>query len=166
MVGRISRAFNYMDIEMFKILYPSMIRSHMEYAVQAWSPHLMKDINLLEKVQKRATRLVHSLRNCTYDERLTALGLTSLKERRERGDLIEVYKIIHGFENVDRKKLFTLEKEKLNRIFRGHQWRIWKPRKNNKRRKVFFDFRVIDRWNELPLSVADKSDNRFFQKWT
>ena len=141
---------------MFKILYPSMIRSHMEYAVQAWSPHLMKDINKLENVQRRATRLVHSLRNCTYEARKKALDLTSLKERRERGDLIEVYKIMHGFENVDRKKFFTLEKEIHRFIFKGHQWRIWKPQKRNKGRKVFFDFRVIDSWNALPPSVVDR----------
>ncbi|CAL4109488.1 unnamed protein product, partial [Meganyctiphanes norvegica] len=50
-VGWIRRTFTYMDIPMFKGLYPSLVRSHMEHAVQAWSPHLKKDINLLEKVQ-------------------------------------------------------------------------------------------------------------------
>ena len=52
MVGWIKRTFSYMDIDMFKALYPSLVRSHMEYAVQAWSPQLRKDIQLLEKVQQ------------------------------------------------------------------------------------------------------------------
>ena len=62
MVGRINRSFEYMDVGMFKAIYPSMIRSHMEHAVQAWSPHLQKDRNLLESVQRRATKLVDSLK--------------------------------------------------------------------------------------------------------
>ena len=111
MVGRINRAFNYMDVDMFKAIYPSMIRSHMEYAAPAWSPHLKKDINLLEQVQRRATRLVLSLRDSTYEHRKSVLGLTSLEDRRIRGDLIEVYKIIHGLEKVQRSKFFILESE-------------------------------------------------------
>ena len=92
------------------LIYPSMIRSHMEHAVQAWSPQLKKDINLLELVQRRATKLVGSLRDCTYEQRKTALGLTSLQVRRARGDLIEVFKIIHGFENIQCDPFFKLEK--------------------------------------------------------
>ena len=50
MIGRINRTFSYMDVDMFKAIYPSMIRSHMEYAVQAWSPQTAREINLLEPV--------------------------------------------------------------------------------------------------------------------
>ena len=88
MVGRIKRTFSYMDEEMFKYLYPSLVRSQMEYAVQAWSPSLKKDIDLLEKVQQRATKLVPSLKDKPYEERKQALNLTSLEERRVMGDLI------------------------------------------------------------------------------
>ena len=104
MVGRIRNTFTYMDIDKFKAIYPSLIRSHMEYAVQAWSPQLAKDINLLEQVQHRATKLVPSLKDEPYETRLKELGLTTLKERRERGDLIEVFKLMHGLENVDIKR--------------------------------------------------------------
>lgn len=101
-VGRIRHTFTYMDCEMFMSLYPSLVRSQMEYSVQAWSPHYRRDIIKLEKVQRRATKIVPELRNLPYEERLKTLGLTTLEERRHRGDLIEVFKITHGFENVSR----------------------------------------------------------------
>ena len=69
---------------MFKYLYPSLVRSHMEYAVQVWSPHFQKDIELLEKVQRRATKLVPSLKDEPYEVRKRALKLTSLTDRRIR----------------------------------------------------------------------------------
>jgi len=67
---------------------------------QAWRPYLRKDIDLLEKVQKRATRLIINDRGLPYGERLTRLGLTTLETRRLRGDLIEVFKIFKGFDDV------------------------------------------------------------------
>ena len=76
----------------------------MEYAVQAWSPHLKKDIKTLEKVQRRAFNIVPELQGLSYERQLLDLGMTSLEERRRRGDLIEVFKIMHGYENLDRSK--------------------------------------------------------------
>ncbi|CAL4075568.1 unnamed protein product, partial [Meganyctiphanes norvegica] len=86
MVGRIRHTFTYINKDIFKAVYPSLVRSHMEFAVQAWSPQLKKDIIKLEKVQQRATRLVPELRGLTYEQRLKQLGLTTLEERRRRGD--------------------------------------------------------------------------------
>ena len=154
MVGRINRTFNYMDEDMFKAVYPSMIRSHMEYAVQSWSPHLVKDIVLLEKVQRRATKLVHRLRDEPHEERMQELGLTSLAERRERGDLIQVFKIIHGFDNLKRTDFFKLHRDSVRPATRGHEWRILTPQTNTDRRRKFFDVRVINLWNELPENVV------------
>ena len=83
----------------------------MEYAVQAWSPHLKKHINLLEQVQLRATKLVPTLKDEPYETRLKELDLTTLEQRRKRGDLIEVFKLMHGLENVDRTHFFKLSRE-------------------------------------------------------
>jgi ribonuclease P/MRP protein subunit RPP40 len=85
----------------FLKLYKSLVRPKLQYAIQAWRPHLQKEINLLEKVQRRATRLIYSLRNKSYEDRLKALKLTTLKTRRIRGDLIEVFKIFNGFDQID-----------------------------------------------------------------
>ena len=70
MLGRIRHTFTYMNKYIFMKVYPSLVRTHMEYAVQAWSPQLKKDITSLEKVQKRATRLVPELGGLSYSERL------------------------------------------------------------------------------------------------
>ena len=74
----------------------------MEYCVQAWNSYYLyrKDIDILEKIQRRATKMVPELRHLSYIDRLKRLKLTSLEERRQRGDLIETYKIISGKENV------------------------------------------------------------------
>jgi ribonuclease P/MRP protein subunit RPP40 len=78
------RNFSRIDREDFNILYKGYIRPHLEYAVQAWSPHLRKDIDCLERVQRRATKLVHGLNKNSYEDRLKLLGLTTLEKRKEK----------------------------------------------------------------------------------
>ena len=68
--------------------------------MHAWRPNLRKDIDLLEKVQKRATRLIINDRGLTYTKRLKKLGLITLETRRLRGNMIEVFKIFKGFDDV------------------------------------------------------------------
>ena len=89
-LGRIRRTLTSMNKTMFMKVYPSMVRSHLEYAAQAWSPRLRKDIVMLEKVQRRATKMIPECREMEYEQRLEYLGLTTLEERRRRGDLIQV----------------------------------------------------------------------------
>ena len=90
-------------------LYKSLVRSCLEYCVQAWQPYLVKDIKLMEKVQKRMTRMLPDLKNMSYPESLKILGLTTLESRRLRGDLIEVFKTEKGFINIDRNIFFFTE---------------------------------------------------------
>ena len=107
MVGLIRRTFSYIDKEMCRTLYCTLVRPHLEYAVQSWSPFYRKDINELEKVQRRMTKLVPELKDLTYEERCRQLDLTTLEKRRERGDLIETYKIVHGRENIRKEDFFS-----------------------------------------------------------
>ena len=99
-IGMIGRQFRKLDKEDFLILYKSFIRPHVEYCIQAWSPYRGKDIQCLENVQRRATKLVEGLERETYEERLQQLGLTTLEMRRRRGDMIEVYRLMSD----DRKR--------------------------------------------------------------
>ena len=87
-LGMIKRSFEFKSIAVVRHLYKAVVRSKLEYAIQAWSPHLQKDKDLLEGVQRRATKIVPALRDVPYDERLKAFGLTTLTERRIRGDMI------------------------------------------------------------------------------
>ncbi len=96
MVGLIKRTSTSVNTNVFTALYNTMIPPTMGYANCIWSPYLIKDINLLENVQKQATRMCHELRNMTYPERLRALGLPTLQYRRLRHDMIQVFKTFTG----------------------------------------------------------------------
>ena len=99
-MGLVKRNYRDLDAESFLLLYKTYIRPNLEYCVQVWSPHLKKDVQLLERVQRKSTKLERGLNKLSYQERLQRLGLTTLEERRERGDLITVYKILTGKEKL------------------------------------------------------------------
>lgn len=158
----IKRHFFRPDIATFRILYNSFIRPHLEYSIQAWSPYLRKDINVLEKVQRRATKLVNGLKHVPYEERLKRIGLTTLEKRRVRGDLIETYKILTGKENVDSSKFFVLNHGSHN--LRGHRFKLYKSRSRLNTRKFFYSQRVVEVWNSLPDNVVEAETTNCFKK--
>ena len=158
-LGMIKRTFCYLDKDVVLQLYKSLVRPHLEYSVQAWRPHLRKDIDLIERVQRRATKLISSLKDMTYENRLKLLNLTTLETRRLRGDLIEVYKILKGFDDIDSSRFFELSSE---RRTRGHILKLFKPGCKLDCRKFVFSQRVIDIWNSLDSDiVACESVNSF-----
>jgi len=75
---------------------PLPLRSHACVGLQAWSPYLAKDIELPEKVQRRATKCVTGMKCMMYEQRLQLLNNTTLERKRQMGDLIKVYKILTG----------------------------------------------------------------------
>ena len=98
MMGLIRRTFSYLDPITFRKLYISFVRPHLEYAQPVWSPHLRKHIKMLETVQIRATKLVDGFSNKTYSERLIELNIPTLLHRRERGDMIQVWKHLNSYD--------------------------------------------------------------------
>ena len=99
-LGRLRKTFKFFNAEIFKILYPTFVRPHLEYASSVWNSISMQHETKLEGIQRRATKMVVETRTMEYEDRLKALGLTTLELRRKRGDLIQTYKIINGFEEV------------------------------------------------------------------
>ena len=164
-LGIIKRTFSTFEISSFALLYKTYVRCHMEYCVQAWNPYYRKDIDILEKIQRRATRMVPELRHLSYSDRLHRLKLTSLEDRRQRGDLIEAYKIISGKENVRCDKFFKMADSNVsNNITRGNSKKLYKPRLNKGilQRSNFFSVRVVNSWNQLPEEVISaKTVNSF-----
>ena len=151
-LGLIFRTFTYMDREMFLNLYKSLVRPHVEYATSIWSPVYKKDIIQIENVQRRATRLVSNLKYLTYPERLKTLGLPTLEYRRDRANMIQVYKILNNIDKVDKDSLFKMSTYQATR---GHSQKIYKQRYRLKIRGHFFSNRIVDSWNDLPSEVVN-----------
>jgi len=97
-VGQIRSSFTYLDRDTFKRLYTALVRPHLEYALAVWSPYLAKHINMIESVQMRATKLVDSMGEMEYEDRLRNLKLPTLKYRRRRGDMIEIFKRLNAYD--------------------------------------------------------------------
>ena len=116
-VGLIRRNIVYKEKELIIPLYKTVVRPHLEYCIQAWRSYRKKDIDILERVQRRANKMIQKLRNISYEMCLKEYGLTTLETMRLRGDQIEVFKILNGYENVDRNIFFAVKEE---RRTRGH----------------------------------------------
>ena len=82
--------------EILTTLYKALVRTHLEYANQAWNPYLKKDKITIENVQRRTTKLIPGIRKYSYSKRLQILKLPTLEYRRKRGRMIEVFKILNG----------------------------------------------------------------------
>ena len=104
-------------------LYKQLVRPHFGYAIQAWNPYLEKYKFLLEQVQRRATRLIPSLRHLPYESRLRSLGLTTLQLRRVSGDMIQVLKFLTDSDSLG--SCSYLGKVSSSRT-RGHDWKLAK----------------------------------------
>ena len=141
-------------------LFNAFVIPHLEYAIQFCSPFLRKDVIKLEKVQRRATKLIPSLRNKSYEDRLRELNLYSLEKRRVRGDMIEVWKIMKGKENVDRASLFTLD---TNGVTRNNGYKIVGKRFSLDITRNFFTYRVVEEWNKLPAEVVNSNTIETFK---
>jgi ribonuclease P/MRP protein subunit RPP40 len=123
LLGLIYRTIVYRDGPLMKRLCTALVRPHLEYANAVWHPRYKKDSDNLERVQHRATRMVPGMSNIPYEERLRKLDLPSLVYRRYRGDMIEVYKYLHGLYDMDHSSLIPLH---TGRITRGHSMKLQK----------------------------------------
>ena len=120
----------------------------------------MKDKQLLEKVQHRFTRMFPHLKNLSYKDRLSELGLWSLEERRNRADLIEVFKMVKQLSSVPWNRFFKRAEDS---VTRSHSWKLVKESCRCNCRLHFFSQRVINRWNSLSQDDIDAATVNSFK---
>jgi hypothetical protein len=166
MAGMLLRTFSTRNQDLLVKLYRSYIRPHLEYCVQVWSPYMVKDVLVLEKVQQRFTKKIDDMHEYSYEDRLALLDMTSLADRRRRGDMILVHKIFSGDAGVDLDTVFCISEESRTR---GHQYKLQKNHCRLEIRRNFFSARVVTQWNELPEQVVNARTLQTFKhrydKW-
>ena len=155
MIAWVTRNLIIREINVMRNVYKTIIRPHLEYCAQLWSPLACHGnwatIIELENVQRRFTRLIDDIGTLPYSERLDALQITTLAERRVRGDLIEAYKIVNGLVEYG-KDIFNLSRsgDKIVSTKSNNIDRNIKTLSNN-----FLSERVISFWNKLPSFVRN-----------
>ena len=118
----------------------SLYLTFIEFAVPVWCPFLKGDIDMIEQVQQRATKLIPTIRNLSYENRLRKLELTTLKDRRLKGDLIQMFKIMNKMDKCDRYNRFKII---LNQV-RGHCFKYFKEITRQPCRENFFYNRIVN----------------------
>jgi hypothetical protein len=106
----LNRTFRYFDVDLAKLLYCAFVRPQLEFTMSAWCAYQAGVIYKLERVQQRATKLAPA-KNLSYEERLKMSGLTTLEKRRERVDLIQLYKAVNGLDKINWTSTSSLQQE-------------------------------------------------------
>ena len=162
MVGIIRRTFSFLNCDTFRKLYIAFVRPHLEYAQAVWSPHFQKQIDAIENVQVRATKLVDGLAKMEYSERLKQLHIPSLSYRRARGDMIEVYKHFNNYDPVAISTTFQPQ----TRPSRQHNCILIQRSARDGVTGVqssSFYYRTPRIWNKLPRHVAEAENINSFK---
>lgn len=162
MLGLLKRGFQDPSPHVFQTLYTTFVRPHLEYAQSVWQPRLRRSINLIESVQRRATKLVKPISRLPYAERLRRLALPSLEFRRLFCDMVQVYKHIHIYDSKTTPKKFIKRTRPCRKHIHELQMNFPDDGVRGAQSKSFF-YRTISTWNALPKYVAEASSIKSFK---
>ena len=159
-IGVLFKGFASRNIQILKQAYTTFIRPILEYASNVWSPHLLKHINAIERVQKHFTKRIKSLAHLTYPERLAALNIEPLELRRLKADLILYYKCFHDMVALPFNDYFQVSQH-ISQTRSGGNRLIVPLCSTNRFNNEFFN-RCVNCWNSLPDDIVNaNSINRF-----
>ena len=157
-LGCINRSIVSRSREVIVPLYSALVRPHLEYCVHFWAPQFKKDVDNLEHVQRRATKMVKSLEAMSYEERLRELGMFSLTKRSLKGDMIPIFKYLKGCHVKEGTGLFSTAKT------RSNGFKLQEKRFLLNLRKNFLTVRAGRQWNRLPQSVVESPSLEVFKR--
>jgi len=138
-------------------LYSALVRPHLESCIQLWSP---QHVELLERVQTRATNMIRGMEHLSYEERLRELGLFILQKRRHWGDLMANFQCLKGAYKKAGEGLFT---RAFSDRTRGNDFKLKEGRFKLDMTKKFFTLRMVRQWNRLPEEVVDAPSSEAFK---
>lgn len=162
-LGMIKRSFANRDQDLIIQAYKTYVRPHLTYACQAWRPFLKKDVDRLEKVQRRMLRMLPQLRGLTYEEKLKKTKLQSISDHMDELDLVQTYKILNQKDILRTEDFFKKINHNMNT--RGQLSGNLVPEKTRlESRKNFFSNRVVKNWNSLPSDVRNAHNVPTFKR--
>ena len=156
MAGLIRRSFTYLTPELFRKLYITFVRPHLEYAQVVWSPKFKKHTRLIEGVQRRATKTVEKCKSLSYVDRMKKIGIPSLNYRRAANDMVEVFKHLNYYDKASIPSNFDTRKRP-NRTHDNELIRIFANDGVRGAQSNCFYYRSIKQWNSLPQNIVQSS---------
>jgi hypothetical protein len=161
-LGQLRRNFHFRDRFTFVRLYKQYVRPHLEFSSPAWSPWLQGDIDILEKVQEKAVKMVSGLKGTTYKEKYKELGLQTLEDRRDRQDMALVHKFLTEKSGTDMfRQMAATGRAGTRQAAGGHGLSVQYARTDP--RKYSFAVRAVEKWNLLPDDVKSAPNGAIFR---